>query len=86
MPSTLDDNYEFGWRSNAVSTSNSYVDGGYSFTTNPYVEYSFTQRKVNKVRIFTSEFSGKVSCYKVDFYNNTYSLFHTSNGVIGKDE
>ena len=86
MPSALDDNYEFGWRSNAVSTSNAYVDGGYSFTTSPYIEYSFTQRKVNKVRIFTSEFSGKISCYKVDFYNNTYSLFHTSNGTIGKDE
>jgi hypothetical protein len=86
MPSTLDDNYEFGWRSNAVSTSNSYVDGGYSFATNPYVEYSFTQRKVNKVRVFTSEYSGKISCYKVDFYNSTYSLFYTSNGVIGKDE
>ena len=86
MPSTLEDNYEFGWRSNAVSTSNAYVDGGYSFATSPYVEYSFTQRKVNKVRIFTSEFSGKISCYKVDFYNNTYSLFHTSNGVISEDE
>ena len=86
MPSTLDDNYEFGWRSNAVSTSNSYVDGGYSFVTSPYIEYSFTQRKVNKVRIFTSEFSGKISCYKVDFYNSTHSLFHTSNGVIGRDE
>jgi hypothetical protein len=86
MPSTLDDNYEFGWRSNAVSTSNAYVDGGYSFATSPYVEYSFTQRKVNKVRIFTSEFSGKINCYKVDFYNSTYSLFHTSNGVISKDE
>jgi len=86
MPNDLSDNYEFGWRSNSVSTNSAYVDGGYSFTTNPYVEYSFTQRKVNKVRIVTSEFYGKISCYKVDFYNNTYSLFHTSNGTIGKDE
>ena len=86
MPNNLDDNYEFGWRSYSTSTTTPYSGGGYAFDTPVYLEYNFTQRKVNKVRIFTSEFYGKISCYKVDFYNSTYSLFHTSNGVINKDE
>lgn len=86
MPNDIEENYEFGWRSNAVSTSNAYVDGGYSFTTPIYLEYSFTQRKVNKIKVVTSEFSGKISAYRLDVYNNSLSSFYNTYSTIEKDE
>jgi len=85
MPSDLEDNYEFGWRGNTASTSNSYVDGGYALT-NTYIEYSFTQRKVNKIKINTSEFNGKISCYRIDVYNNSLSSFYNTTSTFSIDE
>ena len=86
MPSDLEDNYKYGWRSNAVSTTTLHSVTGYEFTTPIWINYSFTQRKVNKVKVVTSEFGGKISYYKLEIANNTLSTFHTVFASIGKDE
>lgn len=86
MPSDLDDNYKYGWRSNAVSTTTAHSVSGYQFTTPIWLNYSFTQRKVNKVKVVTSEFGGKISYYKLEIANNTLSTFHTVYATIGTDE
>jgi len=86
MPSDTEDNFKFGWRSNAKSTSSTYADGGFAFTTSPYVEYTFTQRKINKIKIVTSEYFGKVQWYRIEAYNNTLSKIYDQYGEMGKDE
>jgi hypothetical protein len=86
MPSDLEDNYKYGWRSNAVSTATLHSVSGYEFTTPIWINYSFTQRKVNKVKVVTSEFGGKISYYKLEIANNALSTFHTVFASIGKDE
>ena len=85
MPSDLEDNYEFGWRSNAVSTATPHANGGYGFGTPITLQYDFTERKVNKIKITTSEFSGKISAYKIDIYNNTLSSFYNTFSSISAD-
>lgn len=61
---------EFGWWSNTASTANtSNVYSGYVFTTAPYIEAVFDERKVNKVRIITSELYGQISDYTLQAYN-----------------
>lgn len=86
MPSDLDDNYEFGWRSYTASTANVHANGGYSFTTPITLDYNFTERKVNKIRVTTSEFSGKVSAYKLEVYNNTLSQFYNTYSSIASED
>jgi hypothetical protein len=86
MPSDLEDNYKYGWRSNAVSTSTAHETSGFQFTTPIWLNYAFTQRKTNKIKIVTSEFGGKISYYKLEISNNALSTFHTVYASIGTDE
>lgn len=86
MPSDLDENYEFGWRSYTASTNTPHANGGYSFTTPITLDYNFTERKVNKIRITTSEFYGKISAYKIEVYNNTLSQFYNTHSSISSDD
>jgi hypothetical protein len=86
MPSDLEDNYEFGWRSYTASTANAHANGGYEFTTPITLDYNFTERKVNKIRVTTSEFSGKISAYKIEVYNNTLSAFYNTYSSISVDD
>lgn len=86
MPSDLEDNYEFGWRSYTASTANVHANGGYSFTTPITLDYNFTERKVNKIRVTTSEFSGKISAYKIEVYNNTLSQFYNTYSSISTED
>jgi hypothetical protein len=66
MPSDLSENYEFGWWSGSVSTSNANTTyGGYSFANNPTVTFNFDSRPCNLVRVSTSEFNGPVHTYKI---------------------
>ena len=81
---------EFGWWSNTASTANtSNTYSGYTFTTAPYVQAVFDERKVNKVRIITSELYGQISDYTVEAYNaNTLVLSETgriANGSYYQD-
>jgi len=87
MPSDLNDEYEYGWRSNRKSTTTPYIDGGYEISTSPiYLEYYFDTRKVNKIRITTSEFSGKIKCYRLSVSNNTLTEFYSVDSSIDDGE
>lgn len=84
MPSSIDRGYEFGWSSASISNANTHATytTEYGFTTDPYVEIEFTQRKVNKIRIITSEYSGQIGHYTVTAYNQTYSAMLNEVGYI----
>lgn len=87
MPPEDTDNYEFGWWSGTKSTSTySATYGGYVFTTSPYVEFQFIQRKVNKVRIITSEYYGQIAHYTLYLYNENLNLVLEENGVIDDED
>lgn len=87
MPDDLEDNNKFGWVcAEIMSNSTPNGDGEYPFSSNVYVEYTFDERKVNKIKINTSEFYGKVASYQVLAYNNTLSAFYTDSGTFARDE
>ena len=58
-PASLQDDYEFGWWSKTKSQS----DG--VFETPIVIGMSFTTRKVNKVRVVTSESLGQVKTFRI---------------------
>jgi hypothetical protein len=79
----LGSNLEFGWWSNSVSTANAHATyDGYQFDTNPYVEATFTTRKVNKVRIVTSEFYGQISTYLLQVFDGSLNTLLSEVGTI----
>lgn len=84
--SRLDGALEFGWwsgtKSNSVA-SNTY--SGYGFTTDPYIEATFTTRKVNKIRIITSEYYGRISNYTLNVYDASSNLVTSQTGLINGD-
>lgn len=74
---------EFGWWSNSVSNSNTHATySGYGFATDPYIQATFTTRKVNKIRIVTSEFYGQISTYTVEAYDASLNLVLSELGTI----
>jgi hypothetical protein len=83
MPTNLDDYYKYGWWSTGKSQSSlSGSYNGYGFATEPYVEYTFTQRKVNKIRVTTSEFNGRIKDYTLYAYNSTLTLILQEDGTM----
>jgi hypothetical protein len=83
MPSNLDDNFKYGWMSNSVSSNTESVTyDGYGFATDPYVELQFTQRKVNRIRVATSEFNGQIQDYTLYVYNQSLTLVSEQEGSI----
>lgn len=83
MPSNLDDNFKYGWMSNSVSSNTeSATYDGYGFATEPYVELQFTQRKVNRIRVATSEFNGQIQDYTLYVYNQSLTLISEQEGSI----
>jgi len=87
VPSNLDDGYKYGWWSGSVSSSsasNTYT--GYGFATDPYAEWQFTQRKVNRIRIATSEYYGRISDYTLYVYNQSLTLILQEDGSIADGE
>lgn len=79
----LGSNLEFGWWSNSVSTANVHATyDGYEFATNPYIEATFTTRKVNKVRIITSEFYGQISTYLLQVFDGSLNTLLSEVGTI----
>ena len=74
---------EFGWWSNSVSSANTHATySGYGFATDPYLQATFTTRKVNKIRVVTSEFNGQVSTYTVEAFDGSLNLVFSELGVI----
>lgn len=74
---------EYGWWSNTKSNANVHPSyNGYGFTTEPYIEATFTTRKVNKIRIITSEFYGQIYDYRVQAYDGSNNLVLSEEGTI----
>lgn len=87
MPDDFEDNNKFGWVCTSVlSSSTADGNGEYSLGSNVYIEYTFDERKVNKIKINTSEFYGKIASYQILVYNNTLSAFYTDSGTFARDE
>jgi predicted nucleic acid-binding protein len=69
--------------SNSVSSNTESVTyDGYGFATDPYVELQFTQRKVNRIRVATSEFNGQIQDYTLYVYNQSLTLISEQEGSI----
>lgn len=62
-PSDLEDNYEFGWWSKTKSQANGV------FASSPEFTVDFDSRKVNKVRVTTSESYGQVKSFRIRVQN-----------------
>jgi hypothetical protein len=62
--SKLDGDYEFGWWSKTRSAANGV------FASPPTVTFAFEERKVNKIRITTSEYYGQVKSFRVKVKND----------------
>jgi hypothetical protein len=74
---------EFGWWSNSQSNSNVHPTyNGYGFITDPYIEATFDSRKVNKVRIVTSEYYGQIYDYQLILWDANSNVVLTENGTI----
>jgi hypothetical protein len=86
MPTELDDEYEFGWRSNTISTTTPHANGGFEFTEPITLQYDFTERKVSKIRITTSDFYGAISSYRIDVFNDALSGFYNTHSTIEEGE
>jgi len=81
--SRIGGNLEFGWWSGSKSSSsasNTYT--GYGFAVDPYVDMAFTTRKVNKIRVITSEYYGQISNYEIFVYDGSNNLITNQTGVI----
>lgn len=81
--SRIGGNLEFGWWSGSKSNSavsNTY--SGYGFVTDPYIDMAFTTRKVNKIRVITSEYSGQIANYELFIYDGSNNLVSNQTGLI----
>jgi hypothetical protein len=75
-PSNLENDYEFGWWSKTKSQANG------SFASPPIVTMTFDERKVNKVRVTTSESLGQIKEFRlrvqssdfIDLLDQTYTF------------
>jgi hypothetical protein len=84
--SRLGGNLEFGWWSGNVSNSSVHPTyTGYGFATDPYIEAVFDSRKVNKVRIITSEYYGKIANYTLNVYDSALNVITSQSGLIPLD-
>lgn len=74
---------EYGWWSNSISNSNVHPTySGYGFATEPYIQATFDTRKVNRIRIVTSEFYGQISSYLLQVYDASSNLVLSEDGLI----
>lgn len=71
MPTSLDDeskldgDYEFGWWSKTRSQANGV------FASSPTLTFAFEERKVNKIRVVTSEYYGQVKSFRIKVKNSS---------------
>lgn len=86
MPTTLDtDNkldgdYEFGWWSKTRSQANG------AFASPPVITFAFEERKVNKIRITTSEYYGQVESFRIKVKNSSLVDILDQTVTLGEDE
>lgn len=80
MPPTIDDDYEFGYWSNSKSQSNGV------FASQPTITFPFQERKVNKIRIVTSEKYGQVKSFRVRVINANIGNILDETITFGDEE
>ena len=86
LPSDKDDNLEFGFWSSVKSTQNLHATrNGYEFTTPVTLTYLFTARKINLIKIITSEHYGQIKSYNLKAYTGTTTLVFDQDGEIAED-
>lgn len=85
MPSSLEDNLKFSWWSSTTSNSAG------QFGTQPYIDMSFDDTKINKIKVVTTRTLGQVKSFTLavsrngsnTILNNTFS-FDTDAGEFEK--
>lgn len=86
MPTTKDEHYEFGYESSIKSTSTLHPTlSGYQLSSSVVLTYVFTERKVNLIKIITSEYNGQICAYNIKAYYNTNTLVYNEDGEIPAD-
>ena len=86
LPTTKDENYEFGYESSVKSTANLHGTlNGYELTSPVILTYVFAERKVNLISIITSEYSGQICAYNIKAYHNTNTLVYNEDGEMLAD-
>ena len=86
LPANKDDNYEFGYQSSSKSLSNTHATlNGYGFTVPVILTYVFTERKVNLLKIITSEYNGQIKAYNIKAYNQTTNLIYNEDAEIPEE-
>lgn len=86
LPSTKDENLEFGYWSSTKSTSNTHATlSGYEFSTAVILTYVFQARYVNRIKVVTSEKYGQIKAYNVKAYRNTNTLVFNEDAEIADD-
>jgi hypothetical protein len=83
LPSSKDDNYEFGFISGVKSTSNTHVTkNGYEFSSPVIIQYNFTGRPVNILKVITSEYNGQIKAYNIQAYEDTTTMVFNVDSEI----
>jgi len=83
MPPTKEENYEFGYQSSVKSTSSLHATlNGYQFADPVLLTYVFAERKVNLIKVVTSEYNGQIKSYNIKAYNNTVNLVYNVDAEI----
>lgn len=83
LPPTKEENYEFGYESSTKTTSNLHATfTGYEFASPVILTYLFAERKVNLIKIITSEYNGQICAYNIKAYHNTNTLVYNEDGEI----
>lgn len=86
LPTTRDENYEFGYESSTKSTSNLHSTlNGYNIASPVILTYVFTERKVNLIKVITSEYSGQICAYNLKAFHNTNTLVYNEDSEIPED-
>jgi hypothetical protein len=78
--SKLDGDYEFGWWSKTRSAANGV------FASSPVITFAFEERKVNKIKITTSEYYGQVKSFRVKVKNSSLVDILDKTFTLNDDE
>jgi len=79
-PAVLEDDYEFGWWSKTKSQANGV------FASSPVLTITFDERKVNKVRVVTSESLGQIKEFRIRVQSATFVDLLDKTVTLTEDE
>lgn len=78
--SKLDGDFEFGWWSKTRSAANGV------FASSPVLTVAFEERKVNKIRVTTSEYYGQVKSFRIKVKNSSLVDILDQTVTLDEDE